>query len=919
MLPKALNMAPARPTGQNSGPNLHQRAIGTVRELFSHGVRFEDLLMRSVGKDEIELLRELYQDAGLPVSNQSSKYLQNSKQHHSTSTPTVTSQLVAGNEPKAKEHIPTAQTAAPSPIPSVPNGKTTQAKPTDAEQKKLPALIAAKRPHQPPNRELYLAKLQAVRNKSNGRTSESPAPAPTLAQASASQTPVSAISNAKNVPDMSRNPNKMSTLNGIPGLSTPIESSSSKSAEPITRTQVQPSILSEPPTNTPVFKNSSNDLTEKVRQRLAALKNKKPTETPLGHRKGSGSFSEQPTPSSFSQSPVGGKPETQDTASSIPGLFMATSPASNSSSTNLLNGVLATSIHVDSSTAITTMDKMLVAAQPTTITRKRPVAADFLDSDVGQSKRPFAPSRQSSAIYPQEPKESCIIDLTEDESSDGEEMDLDQGPEDEFGPTSTQSNSASESSPSYVVRTHSPRANPLSQIQNALPSGTQSPKALVAQRLLVAKERAIREMRDKIKAKSEEQKRKAQSGQQTPNSNESGQLVSTPINIESSTKVPYESTSIQTVGNVNAQASPSITSSSVKEVVAHAPATINHHLTVAKLTQPQLPAAVPSQRELQRKKHAEIDTGIAQNNSKLEQLQREMQRLMEENQRALEDKQKLATGLELAGVNTKGMSHDDMQNTKDDLEQAQLEEASEEVDGASAATHHQIELSDESISDEEHLAPVVSGTNELDSDVAMDKEPESQEMSAAPVQDAIPQGDGTPLVVLLEHELDLAAEATPENAVHDLVSVPIGIPEDSSVDSESENDDMEVTHEELSLTGSMESGEIDEDAMSTDSDNEDGSEGEVDESEPETDGSLFVKDFSAHVRENDVSNDGGAEAAAQEGDSENDELTEALDDVSDDRDANLPLHIVSDDLAPELEIAAERAQSSVQKVCDLSS
>jgi hypothetical protein len=68
------------------------------------------------------------------------------------------------------------------------------------------------------------------------------------------------------------------------------------------------------------------------------------------------------------------------------------------------------------------------------------------------------------------------------------------------------------------------------------------------------------------------------------------------------------------------------------------------------------------------KAQAELDAVVASNESKMEELRRQMQALEEENRQKKQDRENLVRELQNLGVDTVGMSHNDLQATKDLIE-----------------------------------------------------------------------------------------------------------------------------------------------------------------------------------------------------------------------------------------------------------
>lgn len=148
----------------------------------------------------------------------------------------------------------------------------------------------------------------------------------------------------------------------------------------------------------------------------------------------------------------------------------------------------------------------LQATQPINV-RKRPVAADFVDYPAADSlKRPFGQKRQNSSL---------VIDVSD--GSDDEEMDIDMDMDspDETPLTIQRSNTPGRKGPSLAEY---PPLRDLTRRNVSSPSpATQTPPSgflSTKEKELLAKERAIQEMRRKI---AEFEAKKAKKGSQTPN------------------------------------------------------------------------------------------------------------------------------------------------------------------------------------------------------------------------------------------------------------------------------------------------------------------------------------------------------------------------------------------------------------------
>lgn len=147
------------------------------------------------------------------------------------------------------------------------------------------------------------------------------------------------------------------------------------------------------------------------------------------------------------------------------------------------------------------------AQQPINV-RKRPVATDFVDySSLESRKRPFGQERQASSL---------VIDVSD--GSDDEEMDIDMDMDSptDTPPTLQRSNTSERKGPSLA---EFPPLRDLSRrnVSSPAPSSHTPPGGSMStkEKELLAKEKAIQEMRRKIA--EAEAKRKAKNGSQTPN------------------------------------------------------------------------------------------------------------------------------------------------------------------------------------------------------------------------------------------------------------------------------------------------------------------------------------------------------------------------------------------------------------------
>lgn len=414
-------------------------AVAMLRDLYSRGVRFEEFQRRGVIGLQIDWLRDLFREADLPLPPLPVK--KEIAPLPTTAKPELAATINSRHESKAAEK--------PKPLSSDP-----------AKQKLLAPLVDKQ--VQAQSREEYLARLQAIRGKTSNRTSDSPAPI-------SSPFPKPEIQNNDKIQIQNETPRRSSSGRSssmIPGLSN-LNPHVDASATPNPIVEHVAPVAAAPPVAKP---NISNELTEKIRQKLAQLKKKVPTEsreavsTPSRNSEAPQSPAHPiPKQSSFQTPPV---------RSAIPGLFMdlprvATQPA----------------------TPVRTIDTE-------SNSRKRPVAADYLDSEPQQIKK----------LYTSD-KESCVIDLTDDESSDGEEMDLDTGHDvRDVSSTSQSSAPAQDIANTAMQSTH--KASTAMQATSKEHMETKNSKTVPHLALLEAKEKAIAAMKQRLAAKQLEHERR---------------------------------------------------------------------------------------------------------------------------------------------------------------------------------------------------------------------------------------------------------------------------------------------------------------------------------------------------------------------------------------------------------------------------
>jgi hypothetical protein len=250
--------------------------------------------------------------------------------------------------------------------------------------------------------------------------------------------------------------------------------------------------------------------------------------------------------------------------------------------------------------------------------RKRPVSADFLDTT--STKKPYAgPIMQED--------ESCVIELSDDES----EGDID---EDEIMTGVNPAISRIERSfmpPLTAPRLpHAPRM-PRAEFQN--------PDSLrEATEKVEAEKRALL---DRI-ARAEKRQREKASNAATP--------VQTPS--RRSPVIEQPTPPVLSTAAVEAPAGPTqpgASTSTRRNDMSDTSADLDAY-------------------QVKLKKQAELDAVVASNQSKMEELRRQMQALEEENRQKMQDRDNLARELQRLGVDTVGMSHTDLQATKDRIE-----------------------------------------------------------------------------------------------------------------------------------------------------------------------------------------------------------------------------------------------------------
>lgn len=278
--------------------------------------------------------------------------------------------------------------------------------------------------------------------------------------------------------------------------------------------------------------------------------------------------------------------------------------------------------------------------QPQAITQKGPAHSDTSVSTPRGSVTPYNRTYGQSPLTHQE--DSMIIEVSEDESN-GSDMDIDDE-QASTGPSVIRQGPGS-------VPGFPPRQAPVPAATSTVGTpGPQTPATLARTGELNTKEQELAALKMTLKKKLAEQKRIKEAAEAAT---------------AAASAAAASSTARQDSSSKQRQQAPAPTARSV-------PASVSA-------------SGVESSRDRKRRRRTEIqeqlptlDDEIASNEAEMARLARDLERLKANNARIVQDKARLTKELESLGIDTEGMSHADMQATKDEIERAK----SPEVDSA---------------------------------------------------------------------------------------------------------------------------------------------------------------------------------------------------------------------------------------------
>ncbi|KAL5115443.1 hypothetical protein ACEQ8H_006665 [Pleosporales sp. CAS-2024a] len=376
-----------------------------------------------------------------------------------------------------------------------------------------------------------------------------------------------------------------------------------------------------PPVSAPVPKQPVTDEqrarnTELIKQRLEAMRagGRLPS-NPVAAGSSSVSTLVQPPQSNMSlperaapQVPSGTSTPINETYHSglpgIPGLFMQPAPSSNNSSKTALS-----------------------------IPQKRPAPTNSTENSTPRDSvtaftRPLGDSPNDCQ------EEPMIIEVSDDESN-GEDMDID----DDQAPST-----AGIQRPGTIVNLPPQSAPTLPGLSAASTPGPQTPGTQARDKELKAKEVQLAEMREKLKRKLAEHraKDKAAAAASSP----------APQSVRSE-KTDYVM-SQQPQRHHAVESSPMATENAFGDAMHSTNELIND---VKRRRREEIKSQLPS-----------FDVELASNTSRMEQLMKEMEILKAKSEKIAEDKKRLTRELENLGVDTEGMSHDEMRAKKGAIE-----------------------------------------------------------------------------------------------------------------------------------------------------------------------------------------------------------------------------------------------------------
>lgn len=423
---------------------------------------------------------------------------------------------------------------------------------------------------------------------------------------------------------------KLAKQAGGPKPSTPQHTPPAKSATPASAIET-PQASNTPTTKPPVTDEQRARNTELIKQRLDAIRAKQPPppavsngNPPQARRQ----EQSQVLTNNISQST---QPSTDISAQNmqvpsfpgIPGLFMSTTA---SRLGNTLNATKPPSslpqkppAHSDSRTAPTT----------------RAPATSYI--------RPLGQSPHTN--YDEE--ESMIIEVSDDESN-GSDMDLD---DDQSAPGpvvgSPKRDQPQRHAPGYLPNFPS-RSGSTKPASSAVSTpGPQTPSTQAREKELEDKEKQLAAMRLTLKKKLAEKREKDKAAAAAKTGLPS-------LRQEGSPFPPYTPSDIQSM-SVGAKVSmqPPVAASPTAQVPGD----------LKRLRRAEIQSQLPT-----------LDAEIANNANKMARLTEEMRLLSAENERITKDKEQLTKELEDIGIDTEGMSHEELRAKKDEIEREQSPE-----------------------------------------------------------------------------------------------------------------------------------------------------------------------------------------------------------------------------------------------------
>ncbi|KAJ4985491.1 Protein red1 [Stagonosporopsis vannaccii] len=263
--------------------------------------------------------------------------------------------------------------------------------------------------------------------------------------------------------------------------------------------------------------------------------------------------------------------------------------------------------------------------QPQAVPQNRPAPSD---TSVSTPRGSVTPYNRSSGQSPYAHQDDSMIIEVSDEESNGSDMDID----DEHGT----SGPSVIRQPPVSVPGFPPR--PVAAAASAASTpGPQTPATLARTGELSTKEQELAALKLTLKKKLAEQKR----------------IKEAAASATALSETPSKQSQATTSSATTTAATPAVSSTSSSDL----------------------------SRERRRRRRTEIqeqlpslDDEIASNEAEMARLAKDLERLKANNERIMRDKERLTKELEDLGIHTEGMSHADMQATKDEIERAKSPE-----------------------------------------------------------------------------------------------------------------------------------------------------------------------------------------------------------------------------------------------------